>query len=401
MNDDFLLIGIDGGATKVNGWSLDIDEKGKSFSLGEWHSGKSYNEIEGFIENFQPVDINVQLAQMKNGSFEIAESEAAQSKVYIEACSEVIKDIVEKSGTNRILVGIGLPGLKTEDKRGVAAMANGPRLMQYSEILEKRLAAYGIDLVEPISQLGSDAYYCGLGEEYALKGQFKMVQNSYYLGGGTGAADALKINGSLLSLDDIKNWFVKTWEIKTSEGLSTESYVSARGIQSIYGNIVGVNVSSLTNQGVYPPQIREKALQGVGAAIETFRRVSYYLALLLYERITTLNIGWQNLFTFVNPNRSEPEKEHDYLGTTLESIIVGQRLGDLLRSSEGDDVLWGPLFNHLTSFITESVVLSDEVKDYYCPEGYFSRNIIKVSNLREAPAIGAGADAYLTWRCVK
>lgn len=398
MDNDFLLIGIDGGATKVSGWTVVVEEQGRTFSLGKLHAEKLYNEVNGFVRDFQPIDIDVQLSEMESGAFNITDDERQQASVYVEACSQIIENIVKKSNIRRVLVGIGLPGLKTKDQRGVAAMANGPRIINYCNELETRLADSGTQLISPIAHLGSDAFYCGMGEEYAREGKFRSVKNSYYLGGGTGAADALKLEGSLISLDDTKEWFVKTWEMKSGEGYSMERYVSARGVQSIYSELSGIPLSVLDSNGIYSVQIEEKASQGEEKALETYRKVSYYLALLLYERITTLYAGWQGIFSFVNPVRQAPSSNHSYKGKVFDSIVFGQRLGDLFRYSRGDDVLWNPFFNHLSEMIMESDVLDDRAKSYYCHNGRFVEALLKISDLRTAPALGAGIDAYLIFK---
>jgi predicted NBD/HSP70 family sugar kinase len=396
MNKDLLLIGVDGGATKVSGWNVNVEESEEAFVLGNIHSEKSYREMDGYISDFKPVDINTQLSQMQSNSISLTEEEKIQGKVYIEATAEVIKSIVKDSGINSVLIGIGMPGLKTKDQRGIAAMANGPRIINYCNYLENLLYQAKINVITPIAKIGSDAYYCGLGEEYAREGQFKDVICSYYLGGGTGAADAIKIDGKLLSLDDIKDWFVKTWEMKTEGGCSLEKYVSSRGIQLIFGELAGMGLESLNKQKIYPTKIRERALNGDKNAIKTFEKVTKYLALLLYERITTLNAGWQDIFSFVNPHRQNPSNQHPFIGRVFNSIIVGQRLGDLLEESRGDDILWNPLFDKLSNLILNSSVLEKGVKGHYCPQRRFSENLLKISKLREAPALGAGVDAYLS-----
>ena len=397
MENYFLLIGIDGGATKVSGWSIVVEDE-NTFSFGELHAEKLYNEIDGYIESFKSIDITEQLAQFKNNNIKLTEEEIQHGKTYIEAAAQVIEQIVAKSSVKKALIGIGMPGLKTSDLRGIAVMANGPRMIDFCRDLENRLAGSEIQFVSPIVGLGSDAFYCGMGEEYAREGRFRYVENSYYIGGGTGVADALKLDGSLVKLDDIKSWFAKTWEMKSGEDNSLEKYASAKGIQSIYSDLSGISLNDLNSNGIYLPQIREKAIQGNKAALETYNKMTYYIALLLYERISTLNAGWQNLFSFVNPNKPRLSSNHRYLGKVFDSIVIGQRLGDLFRSSKGDEIVWKPFFKYLSEMIEKSGVLNEEVKGYYCPDGKFSEDLLQISNLREAPAIGAGIDAYLAWR---
>jgi hypothetical protein len=39
---DMLLIGIDGGATKVSAWQITVNEEDNTFKLGDLGSSKSY-----------------------------------------------------------------------------------------------------------------------------------------------------------------------------------------------------------------------------------------------------------------------------------------------------------------------------------------------------------------------
>ena len=397
MSDNFLLIGIDGGATKVSAWSIDVEGEDK-FSLGEYNAVLSYSDQEGYIEDFESVDIQKQLDEFQSGSIQPTAEEKQHGSTYIKAAAKVVIKLSEKSGMNRVLIGEGMPGLKTRDERGISVMANGPRNIHYCDEMEKILEENGIKLVEPIAKLGSDAFYCGIGEEYATEGQFRPVDNSYYLGGGTGTADALKLKGELVSLDDIKDWFVKTWELKNEDDLSLERCASAQGIQSIYADYSDQTVKDLNNKEIYPLQIREKALEHESAAIKTFETMTKNLAKLMYERISTLYSGWQGLFSFTNENKIEPGPEHPYHGTLLDSIIIGQRLGELFKVAEKDNIIWKPFFKKLSIQIRESQCLNEKAKSHYLKDGSFNEDLLKISKLREAPALGAGIDAYLTYK---
>ncbi|MDD5231080.1 MAG: hypothetical protein PHC43_07100 [Candidatus Marinimicrobia bacterium] len=398
MQNDFLLIGIDGGATKVNGWSVVVEDNGKAFKLGNFNSIKSYSELPGYIRKFQPVDLNLQLKEWETGKIALTDEEVAQSNCYIEATTACISEIIQLSNKKRILIGIGMPGIKTQDERGIAVLKNGPRMLDYARRIEQDLENMRIELLKPIGRLGSDAHYCGIGEEYAGNGSFRRIENAYYLGGGTGVADALKLKGKVVALDAVKNWFVKTWEMKCPDGYSVEKYMSASGIQAIYGELTGNSQDELQQAGIYSPQIRERALSGDKPAIETLQKVAHFSALLLYERITTIYAGWQGLFDFVNPQRSIPAQEYDYRGLLLDRLIIGQRLGDLMEEAQDDAVLWKPFASELTQLILTSRVLDQVARDHYCPAGNLNPALIKISKLREAPALGAGIDAYLNWK---
>jgi predicted NBD/HSP70 family sugar kinase len=87
--------------------------------------------------------------------------------------------------------------------------------------------------------------------------------------------------------------------MKCPAGHSVEKYVSSQGIQSIYGEIVGKTLDELHNEGIFPPQIRARALNGEAAAVQTMQAVAHYMALLLYERITSLYAGWQGFLVLI------------------------------------------------------------------------------------------------------
>ena len=335
MYQNFLLIGVDGGATKISAWEIQYDAQTKTFALGAFNAQRSYKDIPGFQTDFDPVPIGQQIKEMQEGASKSTDAEQQQEAVYVEACAQVIEELTKRSGKDTVLVGIGMPGLKTENKRGIAAVANGPRMLHYSDLLEERLKLSQINFAAPVYHLGSDADYCGIGENFSEDGLFNAVENAYYLGGGTGVADALKLKGNLLPFDKTKDWLAKSWEMKSEDGRSLERFASAGGIQSIYAAISGKSIQELNAQKLYPLQISEQALKGDPYSIETLTLTAQQLSLLLYERITTLYSGWHGLFSFMNENRTPLNSKHNFMGTLLESIIIGQRLGELMDSAHG------------------------------------------------------------------
>jgi len=382
-----ILIGLDGGATKVSAWQIEQTLKG--FVLGSIHSEKTYSSFPPFNPEFTPVDIQTQLEEI-NSSIALTDSEQKQGQAFIHAFTDTISEL---SSDEEIIIGIGMPGIKTTDGRGIAAMANGPRIPKFCDELEKALSEKSIKLAKPIHHLGSDADYCGLGEEYADTGLFKSIENAYYLGGGTGAADALKLEGNLVPLDETKSWLLKSWEMKNNDNIPLERYASAGGIQSIYSTYSGKSISSLNRDKIFPNIILDLADQGDEAATETFSDISFNLAELLFERIQTINAGWSDQFGFVNPNRETPSSQHPFIGTTLDRIIIGQRLGTLLELSEGLGIFWEPFVYHLTQLINESDHIDSIAKSAYLNKKQLNQNLIQISTLRDAPALGAGIDA--------
>jgi hypothetical protein len=387
-----VIIGIDGGATKISGWKVKYDENTGLFSLGEENVQKKYSDYDSFISGFKPLDLKIQLGEMNSG-INLTGDEKKQGSAYINAAADVITEFSKLNQGEKLLIGFGMPGLKTIDKRGISVLMNGPRMPHFLADIEDIVMRRGVKLYSSIGYLGSDADYCGIGEEYSFDGKFKDVQNAYYLGGGTGVADAMKLGGKLLTFDSAREWIAKSWEFKTVSGLSMERYSSASGIQYIYSRYSGIEVEELNKNNIYPPQILHAATDGDSAALNTINDISVNIANLFFERIVTIYSGWKSTFEFVNPNRDPLVEKHPYSGMFLEEIIVGQRLGDLLEESKGTDLLWNQIVDELTLLFSE--VKDEKLKNYYLKGGEFDPEIIKISKLREAPALGAGIDAYL------
>jgi len=393
MQNKILIIGVDGGATKVVAHVVTVDEAG-FFELGKSVAQRQYLDYPEFDRQFKPVPLATQLADMQQG-FEPTGEELKQSSAYLQAFTDVIREIAENENQHHVLIGMGMPGLKTTDKRGIAALANGPRMPHFCDLLEEKLAQVGVHLVSPVHKLGSDADYCGMGETYALDGSFRNVNNAYYLGGGTGVADAMVLNGDLLAFDDAKPWIAKTWEFKSSGGYSLERYISAKGVQFLYGESIGISTEELDKKGVYGQQILEMAQNGDKKASETVAMVSGHLAKLLFERISTLYFGWQSSFEFINETKTL-DSHHPFKGTLLDRIVIGQRMGDWLGMDAGAKMLLEPLTVQLETFILSTK--EEEFIHHYLSGNKLKKDLIALSSLRAAPALGAGADAFLNYQ---
>ena len=382
------IIGIDGGGTKV---IAGIIEKHQDvFYLNKFSSNRYYLENPDFDIGFSPVSMGNQLRELKANEIKPTTAEIAQSKPIINSFRDVILELKINSP---VLIGIGMVGLKTSDNRGIGAIANGPRMPKFCAHLEQLLQDANIGLKYPIRQLGSDADYCGIGEEYGDGGMFKDVQNAYYLGGGTGAADALKLNGKLIPFDDAKSWIAKTWEIKNDQNISLETYASVGGIQSLYSNYAKIPLKKLQKDSVYADIIFSKALENEEAALLTFTGVSTYMAKLIFERLETIYSGWQNQYEFLDPDHEDLKANHPYQKTLLDRIIIGQRLGKLLDKSRESALLWNPFRKNLYNNIERSDSLTLEAKDHYLDGNNISQNLIMISQLDHAPVLGAGIAA--------
>ncbi len=391
------IIGIDGGASKVSAHIVKVSEDGSSFILGIENSIKEYHNYPYFQYDFKLVSLPIQLQQIQYNNIELTPAEIKQSKVYYTAFRDAISDLVKLTKAETVLIGIGMPGIKTADGRGITAMANGPRMPDFASEIEQRLLDAGIALTAPISKLGSDADYCGIGEEYAENGAFRSIENAYYLGGGTGVADALKLNGKLISFDECKDWIAKTWEMNDENGNSIEMYCSANGIQSVYSELSGISQSELKENKIYLEQILGLAAKDNKFSIATWQTVSKSLAGLLFERICTIYCGSQNNYSFVNPNKPQLDSNHTFMNTLLDRIVIGQRLGFLFKNPLAQEYFIQPLINNLSELIRKSKSLDTRAKSHYLKSDKFDTKIIISSQLHEAPALGAGIDAWLNF----
>ncbi len=394
MKNSPIIIGIDGGASKVSAYVINVSEDGSKFTLGKESSTKEYRDYSDFQDDFKPIDLSSQLTQIKEDNFQLTPAEIKQSKAYYCAFNDAISDLVKLTKAESVLIGIGMPGIKTADQRGIAALANGSRMPNFANEIEQRLNIAGIALATPISKLGSDADYCGIGEEYAENGTFRNIENVYYLGGGTGTADALKLHGKLISFDDCKSWIAKTWEMCDENGTSMETYCSANGIQSVYSNLAGILQSELKENNIYLEQILDFAAKDDKTAIATWQTVSKNLAALLFEMITTIYCGWQNNFSFINKTKPPLSSNHNFNSTLLDRIVIGQRLGQIFQNPLAREYLVEPLVYYLSKLVCNSKSLDKHAKSYYLKTGKFNDAILVASRLRAAPALGAGIDAW-------
>ncbi len=385
-----LLIGIDGGASKISGWVVNYHRLLGTYSLSDINSQREYKEYQTFDDSFEPLDINTQLSEV-NDEIKLSAEEKRQGISYVFACVDVVLELTKMAKDNNVIIGIGMPGIKTEDKRGIAVMANGPRIPYFLNFFESKLEENGLKLISTIVHLGSDADYCGTGEEFDENGSFRGIQNAYYLGGGTGIADALKLNGKLITFDDSKDWIAKTWEMKVKSGLSFERYISAKGIQEVYSRLADIPMSEINSQQIFPDKILRLAAKGDRFAMGTFKEVGKKIAIVIFERMTTIYFGWKANSDAISYDRVL-NNDHMYRNTLLDRIVIGQRLGSLLNQNKRDNLLFNTILDELTQLVLSST--DNKFKSHYLHDNKFDEDILKISNLREAPAIGAAVDAH-------
>ena len=331
---------IDGGGTKVQAARVKINSS-NSIDIIEPIIERKYLEHKSYNPNFIPISIDDQ-----KRNHPILDIESHQGMVIIKTIVQIIKDLNDDED---IKIAIAMPGEKTSDKRGIKIMKNGPRMMNFCKELEAQIP----NLVKPIIQIENDSKMCGLGENIHNKGSFRNIKNGYYLGGGTGLAECLKLNGNIFDINEIKDWIGKAWELKTANGYDFETLSSLKGI------------NKLINKG-------KKKDIAIG------------IADLILERITTVHHGWEDQFII---DRKLKQK-HPYLNNYLDRIIIGQQLSIFLDSDNDGIEIFNTILN---IFESKLKALNGQIKDFYLDKNSLKSDFIVLSKLRKSPLIGLGS----------
>jgi predicted NBD/HSP70 family sugar kinase len=386
QDKDVVLIGVDGGATVAKAHHVVCDNlaQPQSFALGEAAAARTYERM----PEFEPVPIGTQLAERDAGKIQLSPKEQIQGSVWIQAVCDAVAEVVQTVAEDRpvkVLLGMGMPGLKTPDARGISAINNGPRIPDYLEQCERRLGQVGVQLAAPVAALGSDADYCGIGELYAESGLFRDVENSYYVGCGTGIADALKLRGKLVPFDAAKTWIQKSWQIPSSLGPTFEKLVSAKSMNDCYARLLGRDP---LDEPRYP---EVDAAEGQAIAIAWMDTVALLLAELIYERIDTIQNGRSDLL-HRGPGYHHLAPSHSFRGVVLERVIVGQRIGQIYAHRRYRPVFADKLEQYLAAAIMSAG--NHKLMAAFLENGEKLRTgFLRASRLRAAPALGAAISA--------
>jgi predicted NBD/HSP70 family sugar kinase len=290
-----------------------------------------------------------------------------------------------------------MPGLKTADGRGIAVMSNGPRIPDLADRIEAGLRAAGIRLTKPLRRIGSDADYCGLGEQHACNGLFRDVDHAYYLGGGTGLAEALKLRGALLTFDRARAWVAKAWEIRSAQGSTFERLASASAINRHYARL---RTGASLELSASPDELRVQqdplhperyAAQGDPAALHVLETAAGALAELIFERIDTIYRGRRAL-DHRGADYARLVREHEYRGVLLERVVLGQQIGRLY----GDPRTASVFGNKIDGFLAERISADHDahLRRRYLNGIRLKPGLVVPSPLPPAAALGAAVDAY-------
>lgn len=353
MNAD-LYIGIDGGASKISA-GIVRKSANQTFRLESDAVSVEVRNAPSFSKTFASVPINVQLNEHESGQYNLSIEEERQAIAYAEACEAALSQLQQQASIEYIPIGIGMPGIKTPDNQGIAVMNNGPRMPRFTDVINKRLLMAEVN-TSIIKELGDDNYFCRLGECKSEHGSLRDVGTALYIGGGTGIADALILDGAPVPMDSVKDRFQKTWELSSTEGSSIESLISQNGLMKMKADALGSSVEQLEKDGIYPDEF----LKDDPELSKSFAK----------------NIAWLIHYRILSFSQNFSQK-------VFEKIVLGQRLGTMLA-----EII--PLQKIVTDSVNNAVKGSNELQSEI-KNHYLDSDFLVFSNLTEAPIIGAAA----------
>jgi predicted NBD/HSP70 family sugar kinase len=381
--DEELLVGVDGGATEVKVHEILVLERAEGVRLGRGHASASM--LYDRTQHFTPVPMAQQLLEEQREDMQLSAEELAEGQLVLDAFLRSIGSVAEQAGRRRLRIGVCLPGLKSADGRGIVVMRNGPRLPDFLGRLEAGLQQAGLELSAPIQPLLSDGEACAHGENLALEGLFVGARNAYYLGGGTGLAEACKIEGEVVDMSALRPWMRKAWQMEDGHGNSYEDLASARGINERYALARGV--APVPGAEVYP---EERVALGDPDAEAVLRTAADTIARLVFARILACATA-ERLPRGGRSERASRRAVKLAPETVLERIVIGQQLGRLVADPALARVLREPLEGQLAQLV--SAAKQPFLAQHYLVGRALRPGLVVASLLRAAPAIGAAAQS--------
>lgn len=366
------LIGVDGGATQVKVHDVAVVLRGgaPALRLSENSASASYPRVPGFTP---PAEAGPEGLEPPGPP---TPAEREQGWAWIESTAQCVLEVARRRGARQVLLGIAMPGRKTPDGRGIEFALNGPRIPRFVERLEERLRLDGLEFAAPIARLESDGWCCGLGEEAAEEGLFRGVDDAYYLGGGTGLAESLKLRGGLVRLESIEGWFPRAWKLRDASGKSYDRSLSAAGLNSEWADRVGFEVPLARGR------LPEERVRTDERAQELFKLTGERLAALIAERAFALWMRTSDSAPLPGPH-------------VLQRVVVGQRLGQLLQDARTLPYFRAALERELAAHFERLGFAHTYPSD--APGELTRERWLRCSSLRGAPALGAAASALAAW----
>ena len=214
MSDD-LLAGIDCGATKVMVQSGVYSSTTSKISPGPINQEFYYSDHPDWDSKFMPVPLDTQKSEYQSDNISLSYEEINQSNAIIDTIVSSIKIVEDHK------IGLCYPGLKNH--KGIVVMANGPRIPNLTH------------QINPVKNILNDSDCCVIGELKSTIGMMQDTRNGIYIGGGTGIADGIILNGEILNLINTVG-VPRCWEINVSSNETVETLLSPAGMIRKYND---------------------------------------------------------------------------------------------------------------------------------------------------------------------
>ncbi len=288
-----LLLGLDGGATKILAQTCTIDPRSSLIIPKEEYHESNYRDSLKFDSGFIPIDLAQQKKEAKENNYSFSEQEINQSASVIDTIVKVILSSVKEKKITQ--VGLCFPGIKTANYDGISIMANGPRNINMLSMINKMLKPK-LDNGISIKTIYDDSECCVIGEWKSLIGKLRDCKNAIYIGGGTGIADGIILNNKIVGRD-----IEKSWELIMPSGESVEQCLSPGGMLSQWNKEKVKSIKAIIS-------LFDHAISGDNFANNIIEKAAKSFAFLIDKRIK-----------FFKSHNTKPEK-----------IVIGQRLGNIV-----------------------------------------------------------------------
>jgi len=292
MNNS-LLLGLDGGATKILAQKSTIDPRSSLIIPIDQYHESNYRDSHKFDSGFIPIDLAQQKKEAKENNYSFSEQEINQSASVIEIIVKVIESSAKEKKIS--MVGLCFPGIKTANYDGISIMANGPRNINMLSMINKMLKPKLNNRIL-IKTIYDDSECCVIGEWKSSIGKLRECKNAIYVGGGTGIADGIILNNKILDRD-----IERSWELIMPSGESIEQCLSLGGMLSQWNKEKGKSTKAIVS-------LFDHAVSGNNFANNIIEKAAKAFAFLIERRME-----------FFQSQNTKPEK-----------IVIGQRLGNLL-----------------------------------------------------------------------
>ena len=288
-----LLLGLDGGATKILAQTSTIDPRSSLIIPKEEYHESDYRDSHKFNSGFIPIDLAQQKKAAKENNYSFSDQEINQSASVI----ETIVKVIESSAKEKIISKVGLcfPGIKTANYDGISIMANGPRNINMLSMINKMLKPK-LDRKISIKTIYNDSECCVIGEWKSSIGKLRDCKNAIYVGGGTGIADGIILNNKIVDKD-----IERSWELIMPSGESVEQCLSLGGMLSQWNKEKEKSIKAIIS-------LFDHAVSGNNFANSIIEKAEKAFAFLIERRME-----------FFQSHNTKPEK-----------IVIGQRLGNII-----------------------------------------------------------------------